>query len=44
MQKMKIIITFIYTQSQKKRTMERCVSFGEECRYMDFVVYSRDKT
>ena len=28
-----------YTQSQKKCTVESCVSFEEECRYMDFVVY-----
>ena len=26
-------------QSQKKRTVESCVSFAEECRYMNFVVY-----
>ncbi len=28
----------IYTQSQKKRTVESCVSFWEECRWMNFVV------
>ncbi len=28
-----------YTQSQKKRTVESCASFAEECRCMNFVVY-----
>ncbi len=27
-----------YTQSQKKRTVESCVSFAEECRLMNFSV------
>ena len=27
-----------YTQSQKKRTVESCVSFAEECRQINFVV------
>ncbi len=31
--------SLIYTQSQKKCTVESCVSFAEECRYMNFVVY-----
>ncbi len=30
---------YMYTQSQKKRTVESCASFVEECRYMNFVVY-----
>ncbi len=29
----------IYTQSQKKHTMESCISFWEECRLMNFVVH-----
>ena len=29
----------MYTQSRKKRTTESCISFGEQCRWVNFVVY-----
>ncbi len=28
-----------YTHFQKKRSMESCIYFWEECRWMNFVVY-----
>ncbi len=31
--------SMVYTLLQKKRSMESCVSFWEECRKINFVVY-----
>ena len=30
-----------YTHNQKKHKMKSCVSFGEECRYVNFIESSR---